>query len=70
MKQKISVTIDDETRKKIDKIIKTGLFRNVSHAVEFSLNKTIENSHPILIELNEKTSRDLVFGKENDKNTL
>ncbi len=42
MKQKISVTIDEETRKKIEKIINSGLFRNISHAVEFSLNRIIK----------------------------
>ena len=41
MKQKISVTIEKETLKQMEKIIKTGIFRNKSHAVEFSLNKTL-----------------------------
>ncbi|MBI3623036.1 hypothetical protein HY212_03070 [Candidatus Pacearchaeota archaeon] len=42
MKQKISVTIDKKTLKKLEEIVKGGLFRNKSHAVEFSLNKLIK----------------------------
>ena len=42
MKQKISVTIEEKTRKMIEKVIEEGLFRNISHAVEFSLNKMIK----------------------------
>jgi Arc/MetJ-type ribon-helix-helix transcriptional regulator len=42
MKQKISVTIDEKTRKMIEKEVAKGLFRNISHAVEFSLNKIIK----------------------------
>ncbi len=42
MKQKISVSVEEETRKKMEKIIQTGIFRNLSHAVEFSLNKIIK----------------------------
>ncbi len=42
MKQKISVTIDEKTLKLIEETIKTGIFRNKSHAVEFSLNKLIK----------------------------
>ena len=42
MKQKLSVTLDEETLKKVDEIIKEGLFRNKSHVVEFSLNKILK----------------------------
>mgnify|MGYP001560462605 CR=1 FL=1 len=45
MKQKISVTIDEKTRKLVQKEIAEGLFRNLSHAVEFSLNKIIKEKH-------------------------
>lgn len=44
MKQKISVTIDEKTLKIVDQIIKSGIFRNKSHAVEFSLNKIIKEN--------------------------
>ena len=43
MKQKISVTIDENTVKLLEEIIKSGLFRNKSHAVEFSLNKFLND---------------------------
>jgi Arc/MetJ-type ribon-helix-helix transcriptional regulator len=42
MKQKISITIDEETIKMIEETIKEGTFRNKSHAVEFSLNKLMK----------------------------
>ena len=41
MKQKISVTVEEETLRLLDEIMKTGVFRNKSHAVEFSLNKIL-----------------------------
>jgi len=34
MKERISVTLDPETVKEIDKIMKSGRYRNVSHLVE------------------------------------
>jgi len=43
-KTKISVTIDEKTLKIIEETIKKGIFRNKSHAVEFSLNKTLKNN--------------------------
>lgn len=42
MKQKLSITIDGETIKLIEKTIKEGTFRNKSHVVEYSLNKTLK----------------------------
>ncbi len=42
MKQKISVTIDEEIKMLIEKEIASGLFRNFSHAVEFSLNQMVK----------------------------
>jgi len=42
MKQKLSITIDRETIKLIEAYIKEGLFRNKSHVVEFSINKTLK----------------------------
>lgn len=41
MKQKLSITIDKRTIKLIEESIKDGLFRNKSHVVEFSINKTL-----------------------------
>ena len=41
MKQKISVTVEEKTLKLLDEIMKTGVFRNKSHAVEFGLNKIL-----------------------------
>jgi Arc/MetJ-type ribon-helix-helix transcriptional regulator len=42
MKQKLSITIDRKTIKLIEESIKDGLFRNKSHVVEFSLNRTLK----------------------------
>ena len=43
MKQKLSVTIDEELLKKLDAQIETRLFRNKSHIVEYALSKLLEN---------------------------
>ncbi len=45
MKQKISVSVEEKTIKLVEQIIKTGIFRNKSHAVEFSLNKIIKEKN-------------------------
>ena len=37
MKQKLSITIDEEKIKLLEKILKEGKFRNKSHIVEYSL---------------------------------
>jgi Arc/MetJ-type ribon-helix-helix transcriptional regulator len=45
MKQKISITIEKETLEQIDETIKEGIFRNKSHAIEFSLNKILKEKN-------------------------
>ena len=42
MKSKISISIDEETISKLDKILKEGLFRNKSHVIEYSIKKFLE----------------------------
>lgn len=42
MKQKISISVDENTLRKIDETIEGGRFRNRSHAFEFSLQKILE----------------------------
>jgi Arc/MetJ-type ribon-helix-helix transcriptional regulator len=42
MKQKLSITIDEEKVKVIDRILKRGLFRNKSHVLEYALIKFLE----------------------------
>ncbi len=39
MKQKISISMEEELIKKIDDILKQGLFRNKSHFIEYAANK-------------------------------
>lgn len=39
MKQKISITIDEENVKKIERLLKNFKFRSKSHVVEYSLDK-------------------------------
>lgn len=34
MKRRISATVDEETEKEIDRILKKGRFRNKSHVIE------------------------------------
>lgn len=43
MKQKLSVSLNENLLKQIDKLVETGKFRNKSHVVEFSVNKIVEN---------------------------
>jgi Arc/MetJ-type ribon-helix-helix transcriptional regulator len=42
MKQKISITIDENTVLDIFSAIKTGKFRNKSHVVEYAVRKLLE----------------------------
>jgi len=42
MKQKISISIEKETVKKIQEKVASGIFRNKSHAVEFAVRKLME----------------------------
>ena len=43
-KQKVSITLDEETLKLIEKTLKSKekAFRNRSHVIEFSVNKVLE----------------------------
>ena len=34
MKERVSATIEPETRKKIEKIMRSGRYRNISHLIE------------------------------------
>ncbi len=45
MKQKLSVTVDEEKVKKLEKMLKDGRFRSKSHVIEFSLNKFLEGEN-------------------------
>ena len=42
MKQKLSITMEEETIKLIDEILKEGRFRNKSHLIEYSLNQFLK----------------------------
>ena len=42
MKQKLSITIGEDTVELLENVIKEGTFRSKSHAIEFSLNKTLK----------------------------
>ena len=41
MKQKISITIEEDTIEFLDEVVNEGRFRSKSLAVEFSINKTL-----------------------------
>lgn len=43
MKQKLSITIDEEKVILIENLLKKGFFRNKSHILEFALTKFLEN---------------------------
>ena len=42
MKTKISISLDENTLKNIEKILEEGLFRNKSHLIEYSIKKFLE----------------------------
>jgi Arc/MetJ-type ribon-helix-helix transcriptional regulator len=42
MKERISATVDSETIKLIDSILKKGKFRNKSHVIEAAIEKLAE----------------------------
>jgi len=42
MKQKLSITINKEKVKLIEKLLEDGRFRNKSHVLEYSLNKLLK----------------------------
>jgi len=41
MKQKLSISIDSEKVKLMEKILDNGRFRNRSHVIEYSLDKLL-----------------------------
>ena len=42
MKQKISITMEEDTIEFLDEVVNEGRFRSKSHAVEFSINKILK----------------------------
>lgn len=58
MKQKLSITLDEELLKLIDKLVETGKFRNKSHFVEYSLNSVIKQEKDKLNEVIEGGKND------------
>ena len=44
MKQKLSITIEEDKIKLLEKILKEGKFRSKSHIMEYSLNKFLEGN--------------------------
>jgi len=44
MKQKLSITIEEDKVKIIEEMLKEGLFRNKSHILEYSLNKFLKET--------------------------
>ncbi len=47
MKQKLSITIDEEKIKLIENLLKEGLFRSKSHILEYSLNKFLKENQGV-----------------------
>ena len=47
MKQKISITIDEENVAVINEILQKGLFRNKSHVLEYALIKFLDSQEEL-----------------------
>ena len=45
MKQKLSVSIEKKTIRKVEEKVNEGTFRNKSHVIEFALNKFLEKEN-------------------------
>ncbi len=45
MKQKISITLDEDKLKALDQLAKGSRFRSKSHIIEYSLNKFLEEEN-------------------------
>jgi len=58
MRQKLSITIEEEKIKILEKLLKDGFFRSKSHIIEFVLNKFLK----------ERARQDVVLEKENGRN--
>lgn len=46
MKQKLSITIEEDKIRIIEEILKEGMFRSKSHILEYSLNKFLKENSP------------------------
>lgn len=44
MKQKLSITIEEDKIRLLEKLLKEGKFRSKSHIMEYSLNKYLKES--------------------------
>ncbi|MFC1691433.1 hypothetical protein ACFL0W_04605 [Nanoarchaeota archaeon] len=44
MKHKLSITLDEETVVGIQAKLRTGLFRNKSHIIEYAVKKLLEDN--------------------------
>ncbi len=42
MKQKISISIEEDTIKQIEEKVEEGTYRNKSHMIEFAVNKLLK----------------------------
>jgi Arc/MetJ-type ribon-helix-helix transcriptional regulator len=45
MKHRVTITVDEETILRIREGIRSGKFRNRSHALEYALQKLLEGEH-------------------------
>ena len=43
MKQKLSITVEEQIVEQIEELVKEGKFRNKSHAFEYSVNKILRD---------------------------
>ena len=44
MKEKLTVTIEEDISVEIDKVVATGVFRNTSHFVEEAIKEALKNA--------------------------
>ena len=45
MKQKISITLEEETLDLLERMVKEGRFRSVSHGLEYGFNRFVKGDN-------------------------
>lgn len=65
MKQKLSITLDEETVFGIQAHLRTGKFRNKSHVVEYAVMKLLEEENEL-----QKLSKLKISLKENSQDEI
>lgn len=65
MKQKISISIDENKVKEIEEILKSSRFRSKSHLIEYSLEKFLMEDEQFYLDKNKLKKQDEIGSFKN-----